>query len=71
MATTPRLPSQNDILFEMLRVGNSVRVTAIDPASGTEVIMVGSALASPYTLKANAARKLLATLERKRQENGG
>ncbi|MBF0093135.1 MAG: hypothetical protein HQL34_01170 [Alphaproteobacteria bacterium] len=60
----------SEILFEMMRVGNAVRVTAIDPATGTEVVLVGSAQASPYTLKANAARKLQAVIAKKKLEKG-
>ena len=47
-----------EVLFEMQRVGKILRVTAIDPASGTEVIMVADPRQSMLTIKKVAARKL-------------
>ena len=57
-----------EVLFEMRYLGNVVRVTAIDPATGTEVITVGDAGRTPEALKRVAARKLLYVLKRRADE---
>lgn len=46
------------VFFEMRRVGNYVRVVAIDGRTGTEVTVVGDAKASANQLKQTALRKL-------------
>jgi len=58
-------PELGEVLFEVLVVGNAVKVSALDPISNVEVCVVGSAYASPYTLKMNALRKLKAVLRKK------
>lgn len=45
-------------LIEYVPVGNSVKVSAVDPASGTEVSVVGPATASRADLARAAVRKL-------------
>ncbi len=57
-----------EILFEMRYVGRVVRVTALDPATGTEVVSVGDAERSVAALKRLAARKLMYVLKRKARE---
>jgi hypothetical protein len=52
----------------MQYVGRVVRVTAIDPATGTEVISVGDAERSIAALKRLAARKLMYVLRRRAEE---
>jgi Domain of unknown function (DUF6898) len=47
-----------DVIFEFYRVGNSVKVSAVDTETLTEVSVVGPATASEATLKQNALRKL-------------
>jgi len=54
-----------EVLFEMQYVGRVVRVTAIDPATGVEVISVGDAERSVAELKRLAARKLMYVLKRR------
>jgi hypothetical protein len=51
-----------EVLFEVIRLGNSAKVTAIDSATGTEVSLVGPANSTTYSLKANAMRKLMNAL---------
>lgn len=58
----------SEILFEMRYVGRVVRITAIDPATGTEVISVGDAERSVEALKRVAARKLMYVLKRRRAQ---
>lgn len=55
---------QGEVLFEVRQVGNAVKVSAIDPVTNTEVCVVGSVNASPYTLKMNAVRKLQMVLRK-------
>jgi hypothetical protein len=50
--------SLNEVLFEFRRVGNSVRVVAVDPVTNTEIAMVGAPGCGEETLKRLAARKL-------------
>jgi len=57
-----------EVLIEVQQLGNAVKVSAIDPATNTEVSVVGSAHATLYSLKMNAVRKLRAALRRKRGE---
>ena len=47
-----------EILFELRQVGNYMRVTAIDPMSGTEVITIGDPAVGKDALERIAARKL-------------
>lgn len=54
-----------EVLFEMQRVGKILRVTAIDPASGTEVIMVADPRQSMLAIKKVAARKLAYVIAKK------
>ena len=55
----------NEVLFEMRRVGNVLRVTAIDARTGIEVIMVADPRQSQYAIKTLAARKLAYVMNKK------
>lgn len=50
--------SKGDVLIEMWQVGNAVKVSAIDVATGTEVSIVGSPSTTEETLKRTAVNKL-------------
>jgi hypothetical protein len=68
MPTSP--PSANDIvegevLFEFVTAGPAVKVSALHVPTNIEVSLMGSAAMSPFTLKANAMRKLRAALQRR------
>ncbi len=54
-----------EVLFEMRRVGRSVRVAAIDPITQTEVILVAPAKLSLNDMKRVAARKLVYVIAKK------
>lgn len=54
-----------EVLIEMRRVGNSIRVAAIDPVSGTEVTMVVPHKANISDIKQIAVRKLTYVLGKK------
>lgn len=55
-----------EVLLEVQRYGNVLRVTAIDPVTGTEVIMVADPRQSMTTIKQLAARKLAYVLNKNR-----
>lgn len=57
-------PVPGEIYLEFQTVGKQVRVTAIDAASGTEVVVFGPHTASQTDLKNLAVRKLQRRLER-------
>jgi len=58
------------VLFEFVRVGQVVKVNAIDPESGIEVSMVGDAKAGADTLKRLAMRKLEYVIAKRLAEGG-
>jgi hypothetical protein len=57
-----------EALFEFHQVGTYMKVSALDPESGIEVSIVGPANAGEYVLRANALRKLEATLRKSATE---
>ena len=54
-----------EYLIEFRRVGNSVKVTAIDPVTQTEAVIVGAPQASRQQLSELAVRKLEYVLGKK------
>ena len=56
-----------DIIIEFHRIGSSVKVSAIDPVSLTEVSIVGPANAGEEILKHNVLRKLEYALAKKKR----
>ncbi len=57
-----------EILFEITHMGAVARVTAIDPITGTEVVIQGPASAGDAVLKQNAARKLMFVLNKEKKK---
>jgi hypothetical protein len=55
---------QGEVYFEFTAIGNSVKVTAIDAATGTEVVAIGPASAARADLQRLALRKLLAKMKK-------
>jgi len=53
-----------DVYFEFTTIGASVKVVAIDAATGTEVSVIGPANAAQSDLERLALSKLRARLER-------
>lgn len=47
-----------EVIFEFTRIGNAVKVTAIDTATGAEASIVGPASMGEGILRNNAMRKL-------------
>ena len=52
------MPGEGEIIFEFLRVGAAVKVTAVDVATGIEVSIVGDPAAGEAALKQLARQKL-------------
>ena len=57
-----------EVILEFQHVGNSVKVTAIDPETLIEVSIVGSPAAGEETLKQTALRKLDYVLAKRAKE---
>ncbi len=55
-----------EYLVEFIQVGTSVKVSAIDPASGREVSIVGPATASRHHLTRVAVNKLKYVLSKEK-----
>jgi hypothetical protein len=49
---------QHEVIFEFVRIGNAVKVTAVDVESGIEAVIVGDPAAGEPALKRLAKRKL-------------
>jgi hypothetical protein len=58
----------DEVFFEFTRVGNSVRVAAIDGATGIEVTVVGPASAASSDLERLALAKLKARLAKEKDQ---
>lgn len=60
---TDRAGSRSEVFFEFVTVGNHLKVTAIDAASGIEVVVIGPVSASQQHMEQLALRKLLRRLQ--------
>ena len=60
------MSAEREVIFEFLRIGAALKVTAIDVASGTEVSMVGDPHAGQEMLRRLAKQKLDYVMSRKR-----
>ncbi len=58
--------SVGEVLFEFSRVGNVMRVTAIDVDSNTEIVIAGPASAPQALLQTTALQKLRYVMARKK-----
>jgi len=59
-----------EVLFEFHHVGKLVRVTAIDPRTGIEVVMVGAPKYGEEALKRLATRKLRYVIAKQYSQHG-
>ena len=64
MSTERGRGSKGDVLLEFYRLGNAVKVSAVDPVTMTEVSIQGSATADERALRQAAIRKLLYRLRK-------
>jgi hypothetical protein len=55
--------ADHGFLIEFVRIGNSTKVSAIDPATGIEVSIVGPTSAGEAILSRNAIAKLTRRLQ--------
>jgi hypothetical protein len=60
--------TEDDYLLEFRRIANTVKVTAVDPVSGTEVSIVGPANAGREYLSRTAVRKLQYVMAKKQDK---
>jgi hypothetical protein len=60
------MSAEREVIFEFLRIGAAVKVTAIDVDSGAEVAMVGDPNAGQEILRRLAKQKLDYVMSRKR-----
>ena len=58
----------DEVLFEIIRKGNAMQVSAVHVATNTEVSVMGPAAASPMALQEAALRKLKYVLAKKKSE---
>ncbi len=65
------MPGQpkREVLIEIVQVGGSVKVSAIDPLTGTEVSIVGPPSAGEEALTRNAVNKLNYMLAKQRGDS--
>tara|TARA_B110000879_G_C10975565_1_gene433221 strand:+ start:216 stop:446 length:231 start_codon:yes stop_codon:yes gene_type:complete len=68
MVIKPKDVRLKEVLFEMKQVGQYMRITAIDPLSGTEVISIGDSSVDPDMLRSMAIRKLKYVIAKNRNE---
>lgn len=59
------MSAEREIIFEFLRIGAALKVTAVDVASGIEASMVGDPNAGQETLRRLAKQKLDYVMGRK------
>ena len=59
--------SGREILFEMIQMGNSIKVIAVDAQTGTEATVICPVTASEAQMKQMAMRKLKFILEKQKK----
>ena len=70
MKTRTRGSTGGEYLLEFIRQGAYVRIAAIDPATGVEVVTVGDASRPKKELTRVAVQKLECVLKKKAEEAG-
>jgi hypothetical protein len=61
--------SDNSVIIEFIPMGAYVKVSAIDPVTGTEVSIVGDPMRGEAALKQTAARKLRYVMEKQKKND--
>jgi len=56
----------NGVIFEFITVGAYVKVTAVDPVTGTEATIVGDPMRGELALRQVALRKLKYIMDKQR-----
>ncbi|HXZ00330.1 MAG TPA: hypothetical protein VEI03_10040 [Stellaceae bacterium] len=62
------MAGRGEVIFEFIRIGGAVKVTAVDAATGIEASIVGDPAAGETTLKRLARRKLDYVLGKRAKE---
>ena len=64
------MPSRHDhgVILEFIQMGAYVKVSAIDPATGLEVSIVGDPARGEAALRQTAIRKLQYVMEKKKKD---
>jgi hypothetical protein len=57
-----------EVLYELRRVGAAMKVTAVDPVTGTEITMIGDPKVGDAALKRLARQKLDYVLAKKQDQ---
>ena len=57
-------PELDEVLLEFTRIGNAIKVCAVDPKTRTEVVIQGPVTAGEATLRRTAIDKLRYVLRR-------
>jgi len=57
-----------EVYFELLQVGAITKVTAMDAATGTEVVIQGPTSLGQHSLQQNALAKLVYVLEKNKKK---
>jgi hypothetical protein len=52
------MAAEREVIFEFIRVGAAIKVSAVDPATGTEASIVGDPASGEAALKRLARQKL-------------
>jgi hypothetical protein len=63
------MAADREVILEFRRIGNSVKVTAVDPDTLVEVSIVGAAGAGEETLRRAVLRKLEFVLDKRRRSS--
>ena len=64
-AGAERVAGEREVIFEFLRVGSAVKVTAVDAETGIEASIVGDPNAGDATLRRLAQQKLAYVMARR------
>jgi hypothetical protein len=59
------MAEEREVIYEFVRVGGAVKVTAVDSATGTEATIIGDPAAGEAALKRLARQKLDYVLKRR------
>lgn len=62
------MAAERETIFEFIRMGAGVKVTAVDPASGVEATIIGDPNAGEAALRRLAQQKLDYVLAKRRRD---
>jgi hypothetical protein len=62
---------QHGVIFEFIKIGSYVKVSAVDTRTGTEVSIVGDPMRGEQALRRTALRKLQMVMKKQSETRGG